>query len=187
MKAFAFFFGAAARASTALLRDREGSALIEGAIVVPVLMTLLFGVFEFSFLFFQQQMITSGVRDAARYVARYNFSSCATLDSTCTMLSTAITNAKCLATTGTVDCTGSARVSGWTSTAITIANPTSVANTGASTPCGSSPCNSPYGAVVYTVTVSTSFVDPSLGLFGFLGLTAPTIAVSHTERVVGFG
>ncbi|MDB5608562.1 MAG: hypothetical protein JWP25_5462, partial [Bradyrhizobium sp.] len=34
-------------------RNSEGSALVEGALVVPILCTLLFGVFEFSWLFYQ--------------------------------------------------------------------------------------------------------------------------------------
>jgi hypothetical protein len=51
-------------------RDEDGSALIEGAIVVPVLCLLLFGVYEFSWFFYQQHLISTGLRDAARYLAR---------------------------------------------------------------------------------------------------------------------
>src|SRR5258708_33606271 len=53
-----------------LWRDSEGSALIEGALVVPILCTLVFGVFEFSWLFYQQHLISTGIRDAARYFTR---------------------------------------------------------------------------------------------------------------------
>ena len=52
------------------LRDQEGSALIEGAILVPVLFALIFGVLEFSYYFYQQHLVSTGVRDAARYLAR---------------------------------------------------------------------------------------------------------------------
>src|SRR5882672_42537 len=53
-----------------LSRNDDGSALIEGAIVVPVLCVLLFGVYEFSWFFYQQHLISTGLRDAARYIAR---------------------------------------------------------------------------------------------------------------------
>jgi Flp pilus assembly protein TadG len=53
-----------------LARDEEGTALIEGAIIVPVLCILLFGVYEFSWFFYQQHLISTGLRDAARYLAR---------------------------------------------------------------------------------------------------------------------
>src|SRR5207245_10190124 len=53
-----------------LARNDEGSALIEAASVVPVLCVLLFGVYEFSWFFYQQHLISTGLRDAARYLAR---------------------------------------------------------------------------------------------------------------------
>ena len=53
-----------------LWRNDEGSALIEGAIIVPVLLVLVLGVFEFSWLIYQQHLISTGINDAARYIAR---------------------------------------------------------------------------------------------------------------------
>src|SRR5215510_9226744 len=53
-----------------LWRNGEGSALIEGAIVVPLLLILVLGVFEFSWLIDQQHLISTGVHDAARYIAQ---------------------------------------------------------------------------------------------------------------------
>ena len=41
-----------------------GSALIEGAIIVPVLLILVLGVFEFSWLIYQQHLISTGIHDA---------------------------------------------------------------------------------------------------------------------------
>ena len=38
--------------------------------MVPVLFTLMFGVLEFSYYFYQQHLVSTGVRDAARYLAR---------------------------------------------------------------------------------------------------------------------
>ena len=51
-------------------RDETGSALLEGAIVVPFLFTLVLGILEFSNFFVQQHLVSTGVRDAARYLAR---------------------------------------------------------------------------------------------------------------------
>ena len=50
--------------------DKDGSALVEGAVLVPLLFVLLFGVYEFSWFFYQQHLVSTGVRDAARYLAR---------------------------------------------------------------------------------------------------------------------
>ena len=52
-----------------LCRSDRGTALIESAIVLPVFMLLVGGIFEFGYFFYQQQLMTIGVRDAARYLA----------------------------------------------------------------------------------------------------------------------
>src|SRR5258708_11150243 len=85
-----------------LWRESEGSALVEGALVVPILCTLVFGVFEFSWLFYQQHLISTGIRDAARYIARTANPNDITIQ----------TGAKNLATTGAID-GNTARVNGW--------------------------------------------------------------------------
>ncbi|WP_158554900.1 TadE/TadG family type IV pilus assembly protein [Methylovirgula sp. 4M-Z18] len=151
--------------------DERGTAVVEGAIVIPVLMTLLFGVYEFSWYFYQQQLITTGIHDGARYLARTDDATNATNQA----------NAKSIATTGAIS-GGTARLNGWTSANVTITIHSDT-NTGSSTPCGSSAC---YGnsSAIQVVVLSTSFTDPGLGFFGFLGLTAPTIRVSHAERVM---
>jgi Flp pilus assembly protein TadG len=152
-----------------LWRDGEGSALIESAIILPVLFALVFGVFEFSWLIGQRHLISTGVRDAARYIAR----SANPNNPTITM------DAKRLATTGAID-GNTARVAGWKVNDVVItydfiSNP--VAANGLT--------NFRGGSVIETVTVSTTFTVPSLGFFGFLGLTPPTFIVSHQERVIG--
>ena len=53
-----------------LWHNGEGSALIEGAIVVPLLLILVLGVFEFSWLIDQQHLISTGIHDAARHLAQ---------------------------------------------------------------------------------------------------------------------
>ena len=154
-----------------LWRNGEGSALIEGAIVVPFLLVLVLGVFEFSWLIYQQHLISTGIHDAARYIAQSANPSDLTIQR----------RAKNLATTGAID-GDTARVRGWTARDVSISyssveNPVDV--NGSTTFRG--------GAVIRSVTVSTTFSVPSLGFFGFLGLKPPALTVSHQERVIGPG
>jgi Flp pilus assembly protein TadG len=154
-----------------LWRNGEGSALIEGAIVVPLLLILVLGVFEFSWLIDQQHLISTGIHDAARYIAQSANPNDLTIQK----------RAKNLATTGAID-GDTARVRGWTARDVSISysaveNPVDV--NGSTTFRG--------GAVIRSVTVSTTFSVPSLGFFGFLGLKPPALTVSHQERVIGPG
>ena len=86
-----------------LWRNDEGSALIEGAIIVPFLLVLVLGVFEFSWLIYQQHLISTGINDGARYIARSANPHDLTIQN----------DAKKLATTGAID-GDTARVRGWT-------------------------------------------------------------------------
>jgi Flp pilus assembly protein TadG len=160
-----------ARILQSLWRNSEGSALIEGAIIVPVLLVLVLGVFEFSWLIDQQHLISTGIHDAARYIARSANPNDLTIQRA----------AKNLAITGAID-GNTARVRGWTTRDVNIRyasveNPVGVN--------GSTPFRG--GAVIQRVTVSTTFTVPSLGFFGFLGLKPPALTVSHQERVIGPG
>src|SRR5262249_62412600 len=81
-----------------VLRDDDGSAMVESAVLLPLLFALLFGVYEFSWFFYQQHLAAIGVRDAARYLAR--------VSNPCDERSAAWpieqTNARTLATAGSV-------------------------------------------------------------------------------------
>jgi hypothetical protein len=161
-----------------LLQDNDGSALVESAVLVPLLFALLFGVYEFSWFFYQQHIAAIGVRDAARYLAR--------IGNPCDERSAAwpleLANARLLATTGSIR--GDApRVKGWAA-AMVLVRCTAISNPAG--PLGLRTYRSG-GEVVYVITASTSFADPSLGFFAFLHLTPPVISVSHSERVVGPG
>src|SRR5258708_40374979 len=144
-----------------LWRNGEGSALIEGAVLMPVLLILVLGVFEFSWLIDQQHLISTGINDAARYIARSANPHDVTIQR----------DAKNLATTGAID-GDTARVRGWTTRDVNIRyasvnNP--VGTDGLTLFRG--------GAVIQTVSVSTTFTAPSLGFLRFPGLYAPALAV----------
>ena len=168
------------RVAKALWRDPEGSVLIEATVLTPMLFVFLFGVFEFSFAFFQQQLIETGVRDAARYLARIPLTTsgatpCTQVDPA-TASTTYLSYAQNIALYGQTSATGATqRVTGWAGP-VTITCPTSSdGNTYAD------------GTSQYTITVTTSFTDPTLGLMGYLGLTTPAISVTHKERYIGAG
>jgi Flp pilus assembly protein TadG len=161
-----------------LWRDTDGAALLEATVLTPLLIVLFFGVFEFSWYFYNQQSVEFGVRDAARYLARGPYYSSEITEATDPCQdATNVAAAKYLAVTGTVDGSGSARVQGWTTTDVQITCPafnnTTYSYEGPST--------------IYRVTVSTSFSDPQLGFFGLLGLGIPHLSSSHTERSFGSG
>jgi Flp pilus assembly protein TadG len=142
----------------------RGSALLEGAIVLPVFLCLVCGVYEFGFYLYQQQLVTAGIRDAARFLALTDNPNNATYQ----------LGARNLAVTGS-PVGGTPRVRGWSSNDVTV-NVSAV---------DSPTRNSSGGAIIQVITVSTDFVDPSLGFLGLIGLTAPAIRVSHQERYVG--
>ena len=151
-----------------LWRNGEGSALIEGAVIMPLLLILVLGVFEFSWLIDQQHLISTGIHDAARYIARSANPNDLTIQK----------NAKNLATTGAID-GDTARVKGWTTRDVTITYASVNNSVGTN---GLTPFRG--GAVIQSVTVSTTFSVPSLGFFGFLGLKPPALTVRHQERVI---
>jgi hypothetical protein len=147
-----------------LYKADRGSALLEGVIVLPVFLSLICGVYEFGFYLYQQQLIAAGIRDAARFLALTDNPNNPTYQ----------LNARNLAVTGSTG-DGTPRVRGWSPGDVMIA--VSMVDNPSATSSG--------GAMVQVVTVSTDFVDPSLGFLGLLGLATPTISVSHQERYVG--
>jgi Flp pilus assembly protein TadG len=152
-------------------RNSEGSALVEGSIILPVLFILVFGVFEFSWVICQQHLILTGISDAARYIARSTIPNDPTIKKV----------AKNLAATGSVD-GDTPRVKGWT------ADDVDISYTFIDNPAGDNGLTNFRGAqVIESVTVSTTFTVPSLGFFGILHISPPILNISHQERVIGSG
>ncbi len=52
--------------------DQAGAALVEMTLIVPLMLTLAAGVFEFSNIIKTKLLLEAGVRDGARYIARCN-------------------------------------------------------------------------------------------------------------------
>jgi Flp pilus assembly protein TadG len=55
------------------IKCRKGAALVEFAIVLPVLLVLVFGMIEFSILFYDKAVITNASREGARAGIVYDF------------------------------------------------------------------------------------------------------------------
>jgi Flp pilus assembly protein TadG len=53
--------------------NQSGASAIEFALVLPVLLLFLFGIIEFSVLFYNKAMITNASREAAREGIRYDW------------------------------------------------------------------------------------------------------------------
>jgi len=160
-----------------LWRDQRGTALLEGAIVTPILCILCFGVYEFSNFFYKQHLVSTGVRDAARYLARALDPKApdAPTAAITPSYADALPMAQNLATRGTTDSSGALRVSGW--------NPGDVSAPLTAIP---NPANTYHGPdPIYIVTVSTTFTPASLGFMGFFGFSDLPISVTHQERVLG--
>jgi Flp pilus assembly protein TadG len=164
----------ALRTLQSLWRDNVGSAVVEGAVLMPVLLALVGGVYEFSWVFYQQKLVEAGVRDAARYLSRVpaSASPCDASDPGGTSYTT---YAKNIAVYGSPTTSGfNRRVNGWTTGAVTITCPTFDNSAG----------NYLGPATLYRVLATTSFTDPSLGFFGLLGLSAPNISARHEELYI---
>ena len=151
------------------LADRRGATLLELAIVLPVLMMLGLGVFEFGNLLWRYHQINTGVRDAARYLARVD-------DPMASQ-----TAGKQLAVYGQIGGTTN-RVPWWnvgdvTVSIIPIANPVD-ATTGSRTYRGPDP--------IRIVHVQTAATYPGIGFLNMLGV-GPTVTLNlfHEERVIG--
>jgi zona occludens toxin (predicted ATPase) len=156
-----------------LCNDEVGSALLEGALVVPFLFALVLGALEFSFFYFQQHLISTGVRDAARYLAR-----------------TDQTIAQNLASTGSAAGGSARRVAGF--------NPADVAITFTFVANAIDPTTNlrPYREAadecggpdqVRIIHVIGTYRYTSLGFLGYFGLSIPTTTVAHAERCIGPG
>lgn len=150
-------------------RDARGTATIEVALAFPFIVLFAAGLFEYGSLFYNYELIQTGVRDAARYLSRV--ANPAASEAT----------ARNLALYGNVAGTGSARVRSWQASHIQITYET--------TP---NPINEATGRRLYrgrdplvVVRVSTAFDYNELGLLKAVKLGPVRVDAAHEERYVG--
>jgi Flp pilus assembly protein TadG len=163
---------ASVRVALRAWRDERGAAAVEAAAALPFLVALGAGLFELGGAFYNYELMQTGIRDGARYLARV-------ADPAATA---AVTAAKNLAVTGTIGATGAARVKGWQTSHIQVtyvqtANPAD-ATTGLRQYRG--------GANLTTIRMASAMPYPGLGLLSAFNLGAITIRADHEERYVGW-
>lgn len=152
-----------------LLHNEQGAAGAEMALMVPLLIILMFGSFEMGHFFWSEHKIVKAVRDGSRFAARQPISQypCTNSTITDTPLSdaTLVTNIKNLTRTGTLTGTGTAKVSGWDNTEITVtfSCPATATTTGI------------YQGLVNAPRVKVAATVPYPSLFGALGFNASGI------------
>lgn len=179
--------------------DEAGAILVEAALTLPMLILLSLVTFEYSFVFWQHQVVTSGVRDAARYLARVPIASSSTCGAS--MLATQVPGgvgsatyvayAQNIALHGDIAATSGAlpafRVPQWSSAApsftVSVSCVTDQFSGNQPAYRGGVACAA--GSCVPIVTVQVSYVYQEIGILTAFGFTAPGIAVSHSERWIG--
>ncbi len=145
--------------------------MVEFTLMITFLLTLALGIFEFGRYMYGQHLVTAGVRDGARYLARL-------ADPTLAANQTA---AKNIAVFGNAAGTAPARVSYWAASDVTIPNPLpSIPNDdGAGNPIYRG------GANITIIELSTAVAYPDLGMLGMIGVGSLMIRASHQERHIG--
>ena len=106
------------RRGASFLRNSDGTAGAEMALMLPLLVALLFGGMEGGYYFWSEHRVVKAVRDGARYAGRQSFDQydCGA-SSVVGATNTAIKN---LTRTGTLDGTGAPLVPGWTDSQTTV-------------------------------------------------------------------
>jgi Flp pilus assembly protein TadG len=149
--------------------DARGTAAVEAGLAFPFIVLFGAGLFEYGSLFYNFELIQTGVRDAARYLSRVRDPVAAEAA------------ARNLALRGTVDATGTLRIRWWQAADIQITYET--------TP---NPVNEATGRRLYrgrdplvVVRVATAFDHNGLGLLNAVGLGPVRVTAAHEERYVG--
>lgn len=153
------------------LKDQIGAAAAEMALIMPLVMVMLFATFEGAYFIITEHQVVTGVRNAARYAARLDFSQYSCPAATFSGSTATVQN---LARTGQLT-GGTSRVQGWVNGDITV-TVTCTAQDGIYTAVGN---------YAPKVRVSSRFNYPSLmGQLGFTQATLP-IGASAESPVMG--
>ena len=171
-----------------LATDR-GTASVEFALVLPMLIVLMFGGFEAGYFIWMQHKLTEAVRDGARFASRMqtsDFCNGATLKSDATYTGD-IANIKLLTRTGQLaSTTAPAKVPGWTDAQVTVTVACdSFVSTGIYTDMGQyTSAGAAVKAPIVTVA-ATNVAYPSL--FHGLGVLKSTINLNATSNAAVIG
>ena len=144
------------RGPTSIIRNKLGAAAAEMGLVIPLLVTLMFGSVEMGRYFMDAHIVAKAVRDGARYAGRQSFT-----EMPCGGTATDEADIKDLVRTGTTTDGAASRLSYWTDPAtITV---TITCSTGNNYSTAGIYTNATGGARHVTVAASVPYVS----LFGF--------------------
>jgi Flp pilus assembly protein TadG len=155
--------------------DRRGTAAAEMVMILPLLVVMLFAMFEGGHFLYSQHVVTKAVRDGARFAARADFSKFSNCGAG-TVDAALASQVKELTRTGQLS-GGTARLNGWTASDVTVT-------------CA---FNSAFTEGVYrtqengaaTVTVSASVAYTSL--FGVLGGHSGNLKLNSSAQAAVMG
>lgn len=164
-----------------IIRDRRGGPLAEFALVLPFLLLLIFGGFEFGRIVYIQNIITKSVQDAARYAARHP----AVIENgSCVPSSAAWVAVQ--ANSATIVRRGSVLAPNLLHPDLDPANATVSVTVDCVPPTGTMETSNPGAGVnVPIVVVNASVPITDIGFFGFLGQSGITLSAEHREMAVG--
>jgi len=164
-----------------LVSDRSGSAAVEMALVMPILLALALGAVDLGNFFLSEHVVQKAVRDASRYAARLSMTNYDCPSST--VDSTAAQQIRNVARTG--DPSGSAgRLNGWVdgNTTVTLVCDTDATHTYVNKGLYQ---DFPDGGAVPVVTVSATVTYNSF--FGALGLGRLTANLNAQSEAAVIG
>jgi Flp pilus assembly protein TadG len=158
--------------------DERGAALIELTVILPILLTIGLGVAEFGSLIYNYHLISTGIRDAARYAAGLPSGS-ADNDVKCIALTGYVAGSLCSASS-TPSCTTACRVSWWNNVNTIAVTPELKTNDDGAG-------NKLYrgGEQITLVTVSTDIDYGGVGFLAYLSIGQMTFHIEHEERLYG--
>jgi TadE-like protein len=157
------------RAALRLFKNRDGTAVIEFALVAPLLIFLMCGMAEFANVMRQYHVMEKGVRDAGRYLARVPMTGCVVDGASATA-------ARNLAVTGRTS-GGAALLPNWTDANTVIISVAECVDNSAGTYRGRAQMP------VIQVQASATYVD--LGLLTIIGVGAIDLEATHQQIWIG--
>ncbi len=161
-----------ARLTRRLARDSRGAALVEFTITLPLLLLMFALIVEVASVVREHQILSEGVRDAARYLSRVPDPADGD----------ALTAARNLALTASLDGGLPNRSRYWTDPASVTVNVTDVDNSAGGF---RGPATQQLVTVRATAAVEVGLIGPVLRLFG--GDAGPTVDVSAVDQARHYG
>ncbi|WP_245446084.1 TadE/TadG family type IV pilus assembly protein [Mesorhizobium kowhaii] len=163
-------------------RDHRGTTLVETALILPLMVPLSAGVFEFGNLIHDKLLMEAGLTDGARFAARcnsqmYTDNGLAAID--CANIATNI------AVYGNAAGTGTARVKDWLKANVTVTIAAPARCRDAVNGAGVTEYRSTT-AQVCIVRVEGTYPYAGIGMLSLLGIGPITLNGFHEERLIRF-